>query len=79
MALGGLIAVGGFLNLKKSGLSAYHQNAFALKQSGYGMTLARLGQMNLDRAWHYGAVASESSQRGGEGGHTVEGGGDEGG
>ncbi|MCF6314200.1 MAG: hypothetical protein L3J39_17260 [Verrucomicrobiales bacterium] len=59
---GALIAVFAFLDLQKSGLGAYHKNPFALRQSGYGTILARLGQLNLDRAWHYGALASELSQ-----------------
>lgn len=62
MLAGALIAVFGFLDLQKSGLEAYHKNPFALRQSGYGTILARLGQLNLDRAWHFGAVASELSQ-----------------
>jgi len=55
---------------QKNGDAAYHRNPFALNQSGYGTMLARLGQKNLDRAWHFGAVASELGHREGADEHA---------
>lgn len=82
IAIGGLVSVVMFLVLRKTEGAevAYHRNPFSLKQSGYGTVLARLGQRNLDRAWHYGAVASELSSRGSaeeHAGHNHGDGGDE--
>lgn len=68
MAAGGIVC-GIFLvvttmhSLRESGAVKYHDNPFALKQSGYGTVLARLGQKNLDRAWHYGSVAGELAEQ----------------
>lgn len=64
VAMGTLVAVLVLRNLRESGDASYHRNPFALNQSGYGAMLARLGQKNLNRAWHFGAVASELSHRG---------------
>lgn len=69
LVIGEMAAALLFLNLRSSGHADYHRNPFALNQSGYGTMLARLGQTNLDRAWHYGAVAGELGKHhdGGEG------------
>ncbi len=64
MVAGLLLAGLAFSQLRQQGLAGYHRNPFALNRSGFGTMLARLGQKNLDRAWHFGAVASELSQRG---------------
>lgn len=53
---GGLVLAGlGFAGLKRTenGLK-YHQNPFAIQQSGYGKTLARLSQNTIDVVWHLG-------------------------
>jgi len=70
IVIGSGISVWMFLSLQKSGATAYHENIFALNQSGYGTVLARLGQTNLNRAWHFGAAVSELSHRGGEDEHA---------
>ncbi len=62
LVIGAVLAVWALHDLKESGKARYHNNAFALKLSGYGTLLARLGQKNLDRAWHNGAVAGELSK-----------------
>ncbi len=61
--IGSVILVLSLRGLKESGQVAYHNNPFALKMSAYGTLLARLGQKNLDRAWHNGAVASELARQ----------------
>jgi len=82
--IGSLLVVWALRDLKESGNTAYHNNPFGLKLSGYGTILARLSQRNLDRAFHNGVVANESSKRvkgeddgddhGEEGEHGEEGG-----
>ncbi len=53
--LGLLLAGFGLVNLKsrEEGLR-HHRNPFAIQQSGYGKTLARLSQDTVDVVWHLG-------------------------
>ena len=51
------VALAGFglsgLKSREGGLQ-YHRNPFAIKESGYGKTLARLSQNTIDVVWHLG-------------------------
>ncbi len=65
--IGTLLAVVAYRDLSGQHLAKTYMDPFALRQSGYGTMLARLGQNNLERAWHYGMMANEISQkRGGD-------------
>ena len=63
IVIGSLAAIMSYGMLKDLKLVKSYQDPFTIRQSGYGTMLARLGQKNLEQAWHLGAVASELSQK----------------
>ena len=63
IVIGSLVSTIAYGMLKDLDLVKSYQDPFTLRQSGYGTMLARLGQKNLEQAWHLGMVASELSQK----------------
>ena len=45
--------------LRRVDFSSYAMNTFAVRQSGYGMMMARLSQDTVNRVWHQGVEASD--------------------
>ncbi len=45
--------------LRQVDFSSYEMNTFAVRQSGYGMLIARLSQDTVNRVWHAGVESSD--------------------